>query len=463
MSRPSTATTLLPPGGISVVRATIWRAIFLELVQRAGVAVEDLGALGFRQRRLERKAWVVEIPMRIVRREQHAVDADPLDQRSQMLCLVGLVDWLRREPEMLLHIFRRTPLEMRDLVAESFKMLVHPPGGGGNPAQAAFDEHDSEARKALQHAFDHQAGKLCRHRMRIRLMLLDLIVRPAAAGRRVAAIAADMNAERQIKLLRARVDRPVAAASERLVGARTDIDLHIAADFGATIDLGDGGFGVVLSGQDRGFQPWVAVGPIRKLPLVDGALDRRAEFEVLLRKNKQVEHLQDAELDIERIEVLLLHEGEIGSGRSAGRRPGIAARDQRRGPGIGRGADIGRAQMTAVGLQMLLPAFWQELVEDGMRMQARMHIAVDDAKPGLRGLLLLEQRAVDDVAHAILLRKSNSMRREKAAERFQADCRRTSAIRCWPADAAVSRRRRRTASADNPTRTGTSCRSRSCR
>jgi len=42
--------------------------------------------------------------------------------------------------------------------------------------------------------------------------------------------------------------------------------------------LGDGGFGVVLSGQDRGFQPRVAVGPICKLPLVDGALDRRAEI-----------------------------------------------------------------------------------------------------------------------------------------------------------------------------------------
>jgi hypothetical protein len=74
-----------------------------------------------------------------------------------MFGFIGLVDRLRREPEMLLHIFRRTPLQMRDLVAEAFKMLVHPPGGGGNPAEAAFDEHDSEARKALKHAFDHEA------------------------------------------------------------------------------------------------------------------------------------------------------------------------------------------------------------------------------------------------------------------------------------------------------------------
>ena len=51
ISRPSTPTTLLPPGGISDVRATMWRAIAdlgSELVKRAGVAVEDLDALGFR-------------------------------------------------------------------------------------------------------------------------------------------------------------------------------------------------------------------------------------------------------------------------------------------------------------------------------------------------------------------------------------------------------------------------------
>src|SRR5258707_9179149 len=97
---------------------------------------------------------------------------------------------------------------------------------------------------------------------------MDVIGRPAAAGGAVTAIAADMNAERQIKLLRARVDRPVAAASERLVGARTDIDLHITADFDPTNDLSDGGIGVVLSRQDPGLPPRGAVGPIRKLSLV---------------------------------------------------------------------------------------------------------------------------------------------------------------------------------------------------
>src|SRR5207253_7061471 len=99
-----------------------------ELVERTRIAVEDFPALGLRQRRLEGKARIVEIPVRIIRREQQAVGADPLDQRAQMLAFVGLVDRLRREPEMLLHIFRRPALEMRHLAAEGFEMPVHPPG-----------------------------------------------------------------------------------------------------------------------------------------------------------------------------------------------------------------------------------------------------------------------------------------------------------------------------------------------
>src|SRR5258708_35509590 len=134
MSRPSTSTTLLPPGGISVVRATICRVMGSTLAQGAGVAAEDPEAFGLRQRRLEGETRIVEIPMRIIRREQQPVDADPVDQGSQMPRLVRLVDRLRREPEMLAHIFGRTPLEVRDLVAEALKVLVHPPHGGGNPA-----------------------------------------------------------------------------------------------------------------------------------------------------------------------------------------------------------------------------------------------------------------------------------------------------------------------------------------
>src|SRR6478609_6236733 len=386
----------------------------LEPVQRARVCIEDLAALGFGQRRPEGVAWIVEIPVRIVRREQQAIDADPLDQRAQMSCFIRLVDRLRREPEMLLHIFRRTTLEMRHLAAEGLEMPVHAPGRRRDPAEPALDEDDLQVREAFGNAFEHEAGKLRRHGVRVRLVLLDIIRRPAAAGRRMAAIAADVDAERQAQFLRAGVDRPVAAAAERLVGAWADIDLHIAADLGAALDLGDRQLRVVLAGEDGGLQPRIAVGPECELPVVDGALDRGAEFEVLLREDEEVEHLQDAVFDIEGIKMLLAHELEIGARRPAGRRPRIAARDQRRGARIRRGADIGRAQMAAISAQVLLPAFRHELLDIGMRMDARMHVAIDDAQPAFGGFFLSEDGAVDDVTHAILLQ---SKPRASAAER----------------------------------------------
>src|SRR4051812_7302128 len=113
--------------------------------------------------------------------------------------------------------------------------------------------------------------------MRIRLMLLGIERWPAAAGRRVPTIPADMDSERQAERLGSFVNRPVAVAAERLVGARRDVDLHIAPGFGAALDLGQGGRRVILPDQDGGLQPRVAVAPMRQLPVVDGALDRGAE------------------------------------------------------------------------------------------------------------------------------------------------------------------------------------------
>src|SRR5436190_24261022 len=98
--------------------------------------------------------------------------------------------------------------------------------------------------------------------------------------------------------------------------------------------------------------------------------------------------------------------------------------------------------MIAVSLQVILPALREEWIEVGARMQARMDVAIDDAEPAVGGGFLFEDGAVDDVTHAILL-QIRFMRRERAAVRFQADCRRTCAQRFWPADAAGLHRCRR--------------------
>src|ERR1700722_4647379 len=101
------------------------------------------------------------------------------------------------------------------------------------------------------------------------------------------AIAADMDAERQIEFLGAREDRPVAPPPQRLVRAWRYVDLNIFSNFGAALDLGDRRFGVVLSDQDRGFQARIAIAPVRELPFIDGALDRSTKFQVLLREDEE--------------------------------------------------------------------------------------------------------------------------------------------------------------------------------
>src|SRR6516164_1197319 len=116
-------------------------------------------------------------------------------------------------------------------------------------------------------------------------MLLAVIGRPAAAGRCVPAIAADMDAERQAQFLCTLVNRPVATAAKRLVGARRDVDLNVFAGLGTAVDLGKRGDRIVLADQDRGFEARIAVRPEGELPLVHGALDRGAEFEILLRED----------------------------------------------------------------------------------------------------------------------------------------------------------------------------------
>src|SRR5260370_27401350 len=148
---------------------------------------------------------------------------------------------------------------MRPGVGEPRKMVLYAPQRRGDPAEPAFDERDFQARETLEHAFDHEARELGRHRMRVRLVLLGVIRRPAAAGRRMTAITADMNAERQAEFLRAGVDRPITGTAERLVGARAALDLHVASDLGAALDLGDRSFSVVLPDPDRGLQPRFAV------------------------------------------------------------------------------------------------------------------------------------------------------------------------------------------------------------
>ena len=219
------------------------------------------------------------------------------------------------------------------------------------------------------------------------------------------AIAAGMDADRQACCFRGGVDRPVFAPPERFVRTRRNVDLDVPSKRRAAFDFRNRRHRIVLAHQDRRLQ--AGIGPCEELvlPFVDGVLQRRAELQVHLREDAEVEHLQNSELDVERIEMLLLHEGEIGARRSAGRRPGVAPRDQWRRARVGRRRGERIADVRTERLQVLLPAFWQERVQVVARMQRWMDVAIDDLQPGPR--VLLRRRAVigaiENVGHFALL------------------------------------------------------------
>jgi len=95
------------------------------------------------------------------------------------------------------------------------------------------------------------------------VLLLDEPTSALDVGRR-------MDADRQAVLDRGTIDRPVAAAPERLVRARRQCDLDEIAIAGVLLDLLHGGFRPFLRHRDRAFQTLVAPGPMFELPLVQG-------------------------------------------------------------------------------------------------------------------------------------------------------------------------------------------------
>src|ERR1700727_1979251 len=76
-------------------------------VHRARILSEDHRALLLGHCDLERRGWVVVVPVRIVSGEHQAIPADPVERVAQVLGLLGLLDRLCGEPELLADVFRR--------------------------------------------------------------------------------------------------------------------------------------------------------------------------------------------------------------------------------------------------------------------------------------------------------------------------------------------------------------------
>ena len=241
-----------------------------------------------------------------------------------------------------------------------------------------------------------------------------------------------------------------------------------AAIAGALADFGARRLAVLVGHDDRGLEPRIAPVPALELVLVGGERHGGAELVVLVALPGRRERIHDAPFDAVEIEMLLAHEVEIARRQSAAGRPGVAARRQRLALGIGKALDVAVALALPVGLQIVPPA----IAEIGPQILERalgMDVAVDDADacavwrraagcltsmfiapapskrvPGPRPLRP-GCRTLDphELPGAIRCRRDH---------RSRADCPPGSCDAARPACPPGRSRRRRTASAESPTR-----------
>ena len=155
------------------------------------------------------------------------------------------------------------------------------------------------------------------------------------------------------------VDRPVAAATERFAGARRQQHLDEPAVVRAALDFLDRGLRDLRSDQDRAAQPRLLVEPVATCHSFDGARHRGADTRCCVGR-RATQRNEDADLHAVEIKMLRAHEVEVGAGRRAVRRPGIAARDVRCHARIGQGFRQRLPQMVGIGLHVLAPALRQE-------------------------------------------------------------------------------------------------------
>ena len=196
-----------------------------------------------------------------------------------------------------------------------------------------------------------------------------------------------MHADRDIGRLGGFEHRPVATVTERLRRERGRSDLYEMRVAGAPFDLGGGSFREILRHVDRGFQPRFRLGPRVQLPIVDRRAQRRAEIEVALIIAADTQRVQDAVGDVVGVEMLLAHEVEIGRGRAAVWRPGVASCRRRLHAWIGQVGRKPLAHQAAVRVVVLPPALRHERLQIRLRLDRRVNVAIDDAELGRRAVV----------------------------------------------------------------------------
>ncbi len=209
-----------------------------------------------------------------------------------------------------------------------------------------------------------------------------------------------MDADRKVVARGGFEDRPVPLASKRLDHLGGELHLHKIGVAGAALDLRDRRFRVFVRHRDSGAQPRIAPHPMLHLPFVQRGAERRAEIGIAGGAAVQPQRREDAIGDVVGIEVLRLHEGQVGARQRATRRPSVAAGSVGRRLRIVGAAGERQPCLRAECCEMALPAQRQPRVEVRGGAHGRVDVAIDDALPRLCGPRPLQRRRAH--AHCIV-------------------------------------------------------------
>ena len=236
----------------------------------------------------------------------------------------------------------------------------------------AFDQHNSQLRKLLKYALADKTHDLRHGRLGKYSVVFQIKTRLAARRHGGGSSAAPVDTDRQVLTFRRFPDGMKTTLTIKGTGADKQDNLHnfgVAADaFNFAYSL----FGILPGNQDRSVHPLITLVPVFDHVVIQRRAQCGTKVDVRQAIDR-VERIDDRPVDLPVIQVMLLQERKVRTGKSATGRMGIVACSKWFNLGI-RG--MGRA-FEARFPEIMLPhvgQVWHELVQT---VNPRMDVAVD--------------------------------------------------------------------------------------
>ena len=163
-------------------------------------------------------------------------------------CL-GFLNRLGREPEVLAHVLRRFPLQMRHFVTELVHRPVEPPQMGVTHDQAPSWMTIFSPGNRSNTPSHMSVATWLRPFAAGRHVVLEVVRRPTGTGHLVVADTARMEAHRELVMRRRLEQRPILGIADRLLGAERELDMDEVVLSGTVVDLLDCQIGLLKGEQ----------------------------------------------------------------------------------------------------------------------------------------------------------------------------------------------------------------------